>query len=338
MMSRLIVVTVVLLGAGGAACATTASSETAEPTAASPAASKTAETVAPSPRKPPLRRRSVLPGRGQARPGQAQLDAALAAAASGDLDGAVEGSEAAIQANPRLEQAYLLLGSSCALQGNDACEASAYQRGLEQLPESLPLQRELGVFLLRQGEVAEGLSRLESARASTPAPPPELIADLAVAYKMAGDLERARSTANTAVEASAKCTQCYMAQGEIAFAEKDFAAAEAAFARAVGLDPTSVEARRSQAKAAFLAGDVPRAAELYTDLAGRTPEDVRVQVQAGQVLMAAERAPEAVARFRAAVALYPKEPKLLELLARAQEAAGDTKGAKATRAAAAALE
>lgn len=314
-----------LLGVGllfAAACASTPPPpEKTEPVAAPP--------------KAPRVRPSRLPGRGQTRPGQAELDAALAAAGRGELESAVQQSEAAIAANPRLEQAYLLIGTSCALQGNDACEASAYGRGLEVLPASLPLQREMGFFLLRQGKVSEGVTRLESARASTPTPPPELIADLAVAYKIAGDLEKAHETADAAVEASATCVPCYLAQGEVAFAEKDFAAAEAAYASAAEQDPSNVEARRGQAKAAFLAGDVARSAELYASLAEQAPGDVRVRVQTGQVMMAAKRPRDAVVHLRAALELLPGEPKLLELLAAAQEAAGDKAGARATRAEAA---
>lgn len=280
--------------------------------------------------KPKLRRPNVLAGRGGAVPGQAQLDAALAAARGGKLDEVVPLTEAALEANPRLEQAYLLLGSTCALQGNDACEASAYERGLEVLPTSVALQREQGFFLLRQGKIEEGVARLEAARAAAP-PAPELLADLAVAYKMAGRMSQARDTAAEAVAADARCVACYLAQGDVALFEKDFAGAEAAFASAVRNDPQNIEARRSRARAAYMGGEVDRAADLFMDLAGRAPEDVRVQVQAGQVLMVAKRPKAARDCFQAATKLLPDEPQLLEMLAQAQTASGDRAAAMATR-------
>lgn len=280
-------------------------------------------------------RRSRLPGPGGRRaaqgPGQVELAEAMAAAKAGKLDITVDRSRAATAANPRLEQAWLLLGSACSMMGNDPCEAAAYRGGLEAIPTSVALQREMGFYLLRQGNVAEGVKRLEKARASSQPVDPTLLADLAVAYKMAGRLPEARKTAEAAIAADGACVQCRLAMGEIAFAEKDFAAAEAAFAAAVQKAPDNVEARRSQAKAVYLGGDVARAARLYVDLAKRAPDDVRVQVQAGQVLMEAGQPDEAVARFAAASKLYPDEPKLLEMLAGAQEAAGDEAGAALTR-------
>lgn len=289
--------------------------------------------------RPRVPRRSRLPGPGGrgAGPGQAELAAAIEAAKAGNLEATVDRSRAAAAANPRLEQAWLLLGSACSMLGNDPCEAAAYRDGLEAIPSSVALQRELGFYLLRQGNVPEGVRRLEQARDSSDPVPASLLADLAVAYKMAGRLEEARATATAAIAADDRCVECRLALGEVAFAEKDFAGAEAAFAAAVERAPDNVEARRSQAKAAYLGGDVDRAAELYARLAERAPDDVRVQVQAGQVLLEAGRAQEAVARLEAATGLVPDQPKLLELLAAAQEAAGDPKAAAATRARAASL-
>lgn len=283
--------------------------------------------------------RSRLPGRGATAervPGQAELESALRAAQAGDLEAAMTKSRAAIDKNPRLEQAYLLLGSSCALEGNDACEAEAYGQGLEVLPGSAALEREMGFFLLRQGRVAEGVARLESAQKKQPSP--ALLADLAVGYKMAGDLDKARATASAAVTQDPSCLGCHMARGEIALAEKRFDAAEAAFKAAADLDPGNVEARRAQAKAVFLAGDLTRAADLFVDLARRAPDDLRVRVQTAQVLLKAQRAKDAVAHLEAAAQMMPDEPKLLALLADAQAQAGEAAAAERTRERAAALE
>jgi tetratricopeptide (TPR) repeat protein len=298
-----------------------------------PATPDASERAAPPPR------RSRLPGRGAraAAPGQAELEAALAAARAGDLGTARAKSEAAIEKNPRIEQAYLLLGSTCAMQGNDACEAAAYERGLATLPKSVALQREMGFLRLRRGEIEAGIRQLEAARDASAEVDPGLLADLAVAYEMAGDLDRARATASAAVEADPGCVSCHLAAGEIALAGERFSDAEAAFARAVQKAPRNVEARRSRAKAVFLSGDLPRAVELYLDLARRAPEDVRVRVQTAQVLMRAKRPADAVPHLRAASELLPEEARLLDLLAEAEAEAGLESAAEATRARAAAL-
>lgn len=303
-----------------------AGSSSSEPAPAADGPPKTATRARPKPR---------LPGRGGPRvaaPGTTELELAVAAAKAGELDVAIQKSRDAIAKNPRLERAHLLLGSSCSMVGNDACEAAAYEAGLEAIPTSVALQREMGFLLLRQGQVDEGVRRLEAARNAKTPVEPELLADLAFAYKMAGRLEDARRTVDAATAAAPNCVACLLASGEVALAERDFGGAEAAFAAAVQKDPANADARRSEAKAVFLAGDTERAADLYLDLAKKAPEDLRLQVQAGQVLMKAKRNKEAVTRLQAAAELLPDEPKLLSLLADAQAAAGMTAAAKKTRA------
>lgn len=308
----------------------------APPSATSPSSRKASASASASTGVPPPSR---LSGRGPTKPpGQKALDAALAAARAGDLTTAVAQSRAALEHDPKLERAYLLLGSACALQENDACEAQAYRAGLEALPESSALHQEMGFFLLRQGRTEQAIRRLEQARAMSSPPSPDLLADLAFAYKMRGDLNLARTTAEAAIASDEGCLKCRMAMGEIALADKDFKAAEAAFAAAVNIDEKNLEARRSRAKSAFLAGDVQRAADLYLDLAARSPDDVRVRVQTGQVLLQAKRPAEAVEELQAADRLLPNQPGLLKLLARAQAEAGDAQAARSSRRKARALE
>lgn len=270
-------------------------------------------------------------------PGEAELQAAKTAASEGKLSAAIALSRSAIEANPRLEQAYLLLGSSCSIEGNDVCEQAAYQDGLDALPASALLQREMAFFQLRKGQIQEGVRGLEKARSMSNPVKADLLADLAIAYKMAGNIEGANKTIAESIKLDPNCLPCYMAQGEIAASQKDYAAAQEAYQSAIDKAPDSVEARRSLAKTVYLSGDVDRAATLYLRLAESADQDVRVQVQAGQVLMAAKRPGEAVARFEAAQKLVPPNPKLYEMLAKAYDAAGDKTKATAVRAEAKAL-
>ncbi len=271
------------------------------------------------------------------RGGQAPLDEALSAARAGNLELAIAKSREAIEAAPQLEQAYLLLGSSCAMLQDEGCEREAYASGLSAVPKSAALQREMGFLLLRDGDVADGVAALEAARSAKSPPPAEWLADLAIAYKMAERFEDAEATAALAVSADPKCLPCLLAQGTIRAAASDFPGAEAAFAAGIELAPDNLEARRSLAKAVLQGGDVNRAADLFLDIARRAPEDVRARLQAGQVLLKAGRPKDAVVELGAASDLLPEEPRVLELLADAQKKAGQPAAAKATRAKAAKL-
>ena len=272
-----------------------------------------------------------------ARSASLELERALAAARSGDLETTIRASRAALEQDPRLEKAYLLLGSACALREDEACEAETYERGIEALPRSTALRRELGFFLLRQGRSEEAVAHLEKAREAETAANPELLADLAVAYTLAGRLPEAQKTAQEAVRLAPACVACHLATGEVALARRAYREAEQAFEAAAEHDPDNIEALRSRARAAFLSGDVDRAAALFSELSEKAPDHPRVQVQAAQVLMKAERPEQAVVCLRSAARLLPEEPRVLLLLAQAQEAAGDSAAAEVTRTRAASM-
>src|SRR5687768_15609484 len=94
-------------------------------------------------------------------PGQAELEAAMAAARKEDLDAAIERSKAAIDKNPQLENAYLLYGSSCGLKEDLACESDAYRQGLQALPNSASLKKAMALVHLQKNEMEQAIGMLE---------------------------------------------------------------------------------------------------------------------------------------------------------------------------------
>ena len=121
-----------------------------------------------------------------------------------------------------------------------------------------------------------------------------------------------------------------MAAGQIALSRTTFADAVRAYATARSLRPTDPDARRSEAKARFLNNDLDQAAALYETLIRELPDDRRLRIQAAQVAMKRGRYPDAVRHLSVVAQAHPDQKKLLELLAEAQQKAGDSKGAKAT--------
>jgi Tfp pilus assembly protein PilF len=86
---------------------------------------------------------------------------------------------------------------------------------------------------------------------------------------------------------------------------KDYAAARAAFARAVEEDVTFYAAHAEMAKLALFEGDTAGAVREFEAAVSVNPSDPVVAYDYGATLLSAKRAPEAVAQLRRAVALAP---------------------------------
>ena len=302
-----------------AACATSSSSppkkgDTTNGATASPSATR---------RPRPIRR----PGQPA---GQAELQAAIAAANAEDLTLALAKSREAIQKNPNLEQAYLLAGSICGIQGQLECEQESYEAGLVALPKSSALLRERATLHLQQGEVAEAVAKYEEANRLTGHKSPEVLAELAYAYVYVDRLDEAKTLADRAVQLDARCFPCRMAAGQVNLSKKNFPAAIASYEAARNLQPDDPDAARSEAKARFLDGQLDAASSMYEALVKASPDDGRLRVQAAQVAMKAGRFQDAVGHLKVVAAANPTQKKLLEFLAQAQTKAGDSAGAKAT--------
>lgn len=292
-------------------------------------ASRPAPAPEPAAKRPPRRppRRPGVPSK----PGQRELEAAIQAAKDGNLDLAIERCNAAIDKNAQLEHAYLLLGSSCAMKGDSACEKAAYERGLEALPRSAPLHRELGLWHLGQGEIDAAVARYEQAHELSGGQEPEYMADLAYAYVYAGKVDDAVRLAERALALDPRCYTCAISLGQARLTKRSFDAAAEAYKKALELDPKSADAEHGLAKAEFLAGRLGNAAKHYANLIAAHPEDYRLRVQAAQVAMARKKYAEAAKNLKVVADANPGEKGLLELLLEAQTKAKDRKGAAETQ-------
>jgi len=265
------------------------------------------------------------------KPGQAELEAAIAAAKANDLELTMKRCNEAIEKNPSLEHAYLLLGSACAMKGDSDCERAAYDRGIEALPRSAPLKRELGLWFLGQDKAPEAVKAYEEANQLTGGEQPEYMADLAYAYIFAGKIEDAARLAQRALALDARCFSCAMSLGQANLSKRAFDSASAAYKKALDMDPKSADAQHGLAKAEFLAGRLDAAAKLYDALVADKPDDYRLRVQAAQVAMARKKYAEAAESLKIVADANPGQKALLELLLEAQTKAKDKKGAAATK-------
>ncbi len=273
------------------------------------------------------RRPSGPPSGSHGPAGHLELKAAAAAAGAGNLPLAYQHCLDAIRKNPQLEHAYRLAASICAMQGNAECERQNYDDGLTALPRSPALLRDRALLHLEQGQYAAAVNRYERALAITGETSPEAMADLAYAYVYVDRLDEADRLARRAVEIDDACFSCQMALGQVCLSSNDFPDAVTAFSQARNLSPRDPDARRSEAKARFLAGEVRTAHQLYEALVVEYPDDARLRVQAAQVAMGAKAYDAAVTHLEVVAAANPDQEQLLRLLAKARTKAKNARRA-----------
>ena len=266
-------------------------------------------------------------------PGSAQLEKAKKLARANDVDGAIAATRAAIAEGGGLETAHLLLASLCGIKQDNACVAQALEGGLAELPQSTELLHARGMYFLESGEVPPAIADLERAQELTTGKDPDIAADLAYAYVFVGRIDEAELLAAAARRAAPRSFAAAYAHGE-ALIRKDRAKdALEAYQAALAIEPGNALAKRRVALALSKQGEDAKALAIYVELIkSGEDQDPGLHAASAGALIKLGRADEAVKAMRAAVQLAPKERKYLELLLRAEEAAGDKKGAKSTKA------
>lgn len=265
-------------------------------------------------------------------PGQKDpLAAAKRLASSGDTDAAITETEKVIGARPQLEEAYSLLSALFAMTEDAAGSRAALDRGLSALPESASLLHARGMLRLEAEDTDGALADLEAARGHARPASGELLADLAYAYLVAQRHQEAEATARQAAELDPKAYAPAFVLGEALLLGQRPKEAIPAFQRAVAAAPEETSAQRRLAKAHNLAGEHETALQILDRLIAASPEEPMLRAEAAGALVNLGRAKEAVSYLEKAIELAPKERALYVFLEKAQTAAGDKKGAKATK-------
>ncbi|MEQ9495881.1 MAG: tetratricopeptide repeat protein [Deltaproteobacteria bacterium] len=280
--------------------------------------------------KPPPKKRRPRPiGFGSKSAGKPELEAAIAAAKRNDLETTITQCRAAIEKNPNLEQAYLLLGSACSLNDDADCERQAYADGMAALPTSVALHAEAGFLALQEGRNADAVANYERARGLTDGKNSDVLAHLAYAKGLGGDMKAALDLAKQA-SADDKCGRCAAIHGRLLLASKDVPGAITQLERAHRITPDDLDAASQLAKAYYLGGRVDDALSTYAKLVEAT-KDPSLTSEYAIVLMKAKRYKEAATQLDTLTQAFPKEKSLWERLYEAQKKAGDKKGARQTK-------
>lgn len=286
-----------------------------------------AESKPPAPEPAPAGPRGPRAGPGQKDP----LQSAKKLAAGGETEAAIIETEKVLATRPQLEEAYALLSALYAMKEDAEGSRAALERGLAALPESAALLHARGMARLEGEDPKGAVQDLEAARERSKPPSAELLADLAYAYLYAQRPQEAETTARQAAERDPKAFAPAFVLGEALLLGQKPEEAVLAFERAAAAAPEEASAKRRLAKALNLAGRHEEALERLDALIATTPGEPMLRAEAAGALVNLGRAKEAVVYLEKAIELAPKEKALYVFLEKAQTAAGDVKGAKATR-------
>lgn len=280
--------------------------------------------------------REQHPANHSSRGGQHLLDEAKRLAGSNDLSGAKNKAREAIQADPKLEEGYLLLGSICSMTEDEPCERAAYVEGLAALPRSASLVSQLGLLELRLGHSKTAVEQLERAHDLAHGRDVKIMADLAFAYTFLDRLDDAERLAVAARTSDPSSFEAAMSLGEILLRKKEGVRAIEAFEAALARtkDPeVQRNVKRQLGLSCLVAGQHERALEVLRGLkpARADEDDPMLHAQIAGALMNLGRAKEAVGELEVAVQLAPKDTRFLGLLLKAQQQAGDRRGVENTK-------
>lgn len=266
--------------------------------------------------------------------GGGALEAAKKRARDGDVEGAVQAARQAVTEQPRSEEAHLLLASLLGLQDDTAGAVAAIDEGLSSIPSSAALHHAKGMTALESDDLKTAVDELEQARTfARPEQRAEILADLAYAYLFSGKTEDAEKLATESRALDPKSYAAAFTHGEALLRLGRFADAAEAYQAAATISPDEVLPRSRLVTALMKSGNFKEAVPALEALLPLEKENpARIHAALAQSKLELGQAKEAVKHAQKAVELQPDEDSYRALLADCQDAAGDKKGAKATRA------
>ncbi|MCS6944490.1 MAG: PEP-CTERM system TPR-repeat protein PrsT [Sutterellaceae bacterium] len=281
---------------------------------------------------------------------------------SGQAGRALEALQPLLKQEGDTPPSLLMLAGETYLANGDLKQASAYfERAVKADAQTVMARTRLAQIAIARGEEALGLRGLEEAAALDPN---QIQADVALVmnHLRRGDFGRAQKAARALVDKQPRNPLSHQILGAVLLAQKDYAAARASFERAIELTPSYLPAAISLAELDLAEKKPEDARRRFERLAARDPRNElillaqaeferRAGASQNDILALLEKAVSvnpsavgarvaliehhlrlkdvrrAVTAAQEAAAALPKEPRVLEVLARAHEAAGEVNSA-----------
>lgn len=238
---------------------------------------------------------------------------------------AVESLREAVELDPGLIEARVLLADLHSRSGDFEAALDAYEKALALDPDHREARVRRAAVLTRVGRFDAALEVLEELHRDLP-DDLELVLDIGSVLEQSGREDAARARFREVVEKGR--TRQERARGHLALAgmelrSGDAEAALAAYRTAGELDPDSIGALAGQARLLGALGRFDEAADLYGRAVELEPRSVEHRRGEATALILGGRHGEAVERLEAGLVLLPNSVELQEILARHLAASPD---------------
>ncbi|HQR71465.1 MAG TPA: PEP-CTERM system TPR-repeat protein PrsT [Burkholderiaceae bacterium] len=272
---------------------------------------------------------------------------------------ALEAIQPFLDARAVIDPSTQLLIAETYLANGQLQPAAQYYGAASGAPQQQSLARiRLGQIALAQGDLAGGIRILEEVAATEGTP---VQADLALiaGYTRSGDSAKALQTAQALTKKQPNSALAYQVLGAVHGSRREYAAARAAFDRALAIDPVYLPAAASLAKLDLADGKPAEARGRFEAVVAKDPKNeqallalaeimVRMRAPVSEVeavlkravaakpespsarvaligiYLQGNRSREALAAAQEASAALGQDPRVMDALGRAQLAAGDT--------------
>jgi len=271
---------------------------------------------------------SVVPA-GAQRPDEASryYEDALARFEKNDVKGAIVQLKNALQQDPKLLSAYVLLGKAQLAQGDAASAEEAFSRALRLGVDRSEIAVPMAQALLSQGKHQALLERLP-AEAAPVAQRPALLALRGSAFKATGDIAAARRAYEDARALDGTFVPAILALADLAAQQGERSEVERLVKEAMVLAPQNAGVWQFKGRLALGAGDVQSALTAFDKSLSLDPGYVDARIARAAMLIDLNRLEDAEQDVKYLAEHSAREPRAIYLRALLHARRGESRGAR----------
>jgi putative PEP-CTERM system TPR-repeat lipoprotein len=261
---------------------------------------------------------AALPTYAPAHIGQAQL-----AALSRDYVKALKLLEPALASSPNHPEGWHAKGDIFLARGDEPGALAAYRKAVEVKRDYLPAHVRIASLLMQQGELEEASKQLASMKQIAPKHPQTLYLQAQLAYRQK-NFAAARDAIQQHLAAAPQSLPGFALAGAIYFELKSYGLAEEHLLKVLQRAPGHVQTRQGLSLTYLRSGDPGKALEVLKPVLGGIDKDAQMLSLAGQVFMLNGEPAQASEYFAKAAALDPSDKAKRVALGESLVASGET--------------
>ncbi|MBS0346800.1 MAG: PEP-CTERM system TPR-repeat protein PrsT [Proteobacteria bacterium] len=245
-----------------------------------------------------------------------------------DFAGAIIQARNAIQQEPRLLAAHLLLGKALLKDGQAAAAEAEFERALEFGAGMAEIAQPYGTALMMFGKSEKLLQRIRPDGLSA-GPRAEVLAMRATAHADLGNMPEAFRAIEAARQADPKSLAPLRAEIDLALRDRNGARARKALDTALGMAPADPQLLHLKGTLLQSGGDVRGALDYFGKALAADPRQLDALIARASLLLDLQRPDEAMRDLDLAGGLVQREPRVAYLRSLVYAARGDSKASRA---------